>query len=166
MIALTIPVIGFCFIRTYKAMSFLTIPSVIVSVMGIITIFVYSFKRISNMSQETNTPAESINVFDFAVVIGRIGIIMHVFAGNPSIVNIYSESKYQNHYPHLVKLAVCFCLGLYTFYASISYIAYRETTQPIFIMSMVPLDPFILFLFICFSANSMTSYPVQILCAF
>jgi len=33
-------------------------------------------------------------------------------------------------------------------------------------MSMLPMDPFIIFVFICFSLNTFTSYPVQMLAVF
>eukprot|EP00347_Sterkiella_histriomuscorum_P007475 403348775 len=163
MILLTIPVIFLSFLGSYKALSYLSIPSIIIAVMGMITIFFYSFEKIK-MSEK---PAlEGVNWFYLPAVFGRMGIAMHIFSGNPSILNIRGEASHKKRYPSILKFAVLFLLVLFTFYGATSYIAYKEDTKPIFIMSMLPLDPFILFIFACFSFNSMTSYPVQILSAF
>ncbi|CDW82702.1 UNKNOWN [Stylonychia lemnae] len=163
LILIMIPVIFLSFLSSYKALSYLSIPSVIIAVMGIITIFSYSIDKIKTNEQE---PFEDIQWFNLSAVLGRVGIAMHIFSGNPSILNIQSEARNKKRYPTLLKLGVLFLLILYSLYGTVSYIAYREKTQPIFIMSMVPMDKFIYFVFLCFAFNSMTSYPVQILTAF
>lgn len=71
---------------------------------------------------------EELSWFNGTAVIGRIGIAMHIFAGNPSVINIYSEARDQKKYPTLLKIAVFFCLTLFTIYAALAYIAYRGAT--------------------------------------
>lgn len=125
MVLITIPVVFFSFLRTYRAMSFLTVPSIIIAVMGMITIFVYSFDKIGHFKHNA---FEGIEYFNFYAVVGRIGVAMHIFAGNPSVINIYGEARNQHNYPRILKIAVYFCLILFVCYASVSYIAYRENT--------------------------------------
>lgn len=157
MVFLTIPVILFSFLGSYKALAYLSIPSIIIAIVGILTTFVYSYDRIKTSS----TPVlEEVNWIDFSAVLGRMGVAMHVFNGTPSILNIRSEAQHKSHYPLLLKTSILFLLGLFTIYGATSYLAYKNDTQPIFIMTLVPLDPLILFMFVCFSFNSVTSYPV------
>eukprot|EP00347_Sterkiella_histriomuscorum_P019860 403340031 len=163
MILITIPVIFFSFLGTYKALSYLSLPSLIITIMGMITIFVYSFDKISLSERGV---FQDVQWFNYQAVLGRVGMIMHIFAGNPSIINIQSEARNVKRYPKILTIAVFILLLLFNVYGFVAYTAYREKTQPIFIMSMTPFDGFILFVFLCFSFNSMTSYPVQILTAF
>ncbi|CDW85168.1 UNKNOWN [Stylonychia lemnae] len=163
MLLITIPVIFFSFMGSYKALSYLSIPSLIITISGMIVILIYSFNRIN---ENYETSKEDLNYFNIYAVLGRIGMVMHIFAGNPSVINIQSEARNQYHYPKILRKAVLCLLVLFNVYGLLAYVAYRQGTQPIFIMSLVPLDKVILLVFMGFCFNSMTSYPVQILTAF
>lgn len=91
MILITIPVIFLSFLGSYKALSYLSIPSVIIAVMGMITIFFYSFEKIKTNEKEL---LEDLNWFNFSAMLGRMGIAMHIFSGNSSILNIKSEARH------------------------------------------------------------------------
>ena len=62
--------------------------------------------------------------------------------------------------------AITFDLTLFVCFAVICYSVYREETQPIFTMSLVPINSMVIFIFVCVCINALTSYPVQILAAF
>ena len=82
MIALTIPVMIMSLMGSYKAMACLSIPSVVVAVLGMITILYYSIDKIS-----TTEYKEDPKLWDTTAVFGRIGLMLHIFA-SPTIVSI------------------------------------------------------------------------------
>ncbi len=85
--------------------------------------------------------------------------MLHIFA-SPTIVSIQSEARNKHKYPRILVTAVCFNLMLFMAFAVLGYIAFRDDTKPIFIMCLTPMDPFIVIVFICFSLNTFTSYPI------
>ena len=51
-------------------------------------------------------------------------------------------------------------------FATFGYIVYRGETEPIFTMSLVPINGLITFVLFCVCMNAFVSYPIQILAAF
>lgn len=88
MVLLTIPVILLSFLGSFKAMSWLSIPSIIIAIMGMITILSYSIERISDT---TRVYTEEVKLFDMSAMLGRIGVIMHIF-GSPAVINVQNEA--------------------------------------------------------------------------
>ena len=57
--------------------------------------------------------------------------------------------------------AIFFDLILFLSFAIICYSTYRdEIIQPIFTMSLVPIDSMVIFIYVCVCINALTSYPV------
>lgn len=106
-------------------------------------------------------------MFDFWKMMGRIGLAMYLFDGTAVILNVSAESgRLKKRYPTILAKAVIFDLTLFVTFASICYYVYREEAQPIFTMSLVPINSVVIFIFVCVCINALTSYPMQILTAF
>lgn len=98
---------------------------------------------------------------------GEIGLAMYLFDGNAIVVSVRAESGNKKYkYSSLLRRAIIFDLCLFIVFASICYYVYREQAQPIFTMSLVPVNGLVYFILACVSINALTSYPVQILAAF
>jgi amino acid permease len=70
-------------------------------------------------------------------------------------------------YPQILMKAIFFDLTLFISFAIICYWTYRDDViQPIFTMSLVPIDSMVIFIYVCVCINALTSYPIQILAAF
>ena len=92
---------------------------------------------------------------------------MYIFDGNAIVINIQAESGDKKlKYPDILKSAVLFTLVLFIFFASTCYYVYRDHTQPIFTMSLVPVNGLVICILTCVCINALTSYPIQILAAF
>lgn len=92
---------------------------------------------------------------------------MYLFDGNAVVINVRAESgnKYQM-YPKILKRAIIFDITLFILFSSMCYSVFREQTQPIFTMSLRPINGIVVFIFICVCINALTSFPMQILSAF
>ncbi|CDW86143.1 UNKNOWN [Stylonychia lemnae] len=164
MLLITIPVIIFSFLGSYRELAYLSIPALFITISGLITLYIYSLQKIaSTYNDETS---DEINWFNLYAMLGRIGTVMYIFTGNPSIINIQSEAKNYQKYPKILRNVVLCLLVLFNIYGLLAYLGYRNGTQPIFMMSIQPLDKIILLVILGFCFNSMTSYPLQILTAF
>jgi amino acid permease len=163
MLILVIPVIVMSSIGSYKFLSYLSIPSVLIAITGMLCIFYYSFMQMAPGS----TSSEELLIFDFWKMMGRIGLAMYLFDGTAIVINVRSEAgSKSNRYPSILMKAVAFDLILFVCFAIICYSVYREQTKPIFTMSLVPINSMVIFIFTCVCINALTSYPVQILAAF
>ena len=92
---------------------------------------------------------------------------MYIFDGNAIVVNIRAEAnEKKSYYPKILIKAIIFSLVLFICFATVCYSVYRENTQPIFTMSLVPINSMVVFILICICINALTSYPIQILAAF
>ena len=92
---------------------------------------------------------------------------MYIFDGNAVVINIRGEAGNKKaKYPSILKAAIVFTLVLFICFSTMTYCVFREMSQPIFTMSLVPINGLIIFIFICVCINALTSYPVQILAAF
>lgn len=163
MLLLIIPVIIMSSIGSYKFLSYLSIPSVMIAITGMLCIFYYAFSQMAS----GQTSSEELNYFDFWKILGRIGLAMYLFDGTAIIINVSAEAgQNKAKYPSILMKAIVFDLVLFICFACITYSVYREHTQPIFTMSLVPINGMVIFIFVCICINALTSYPVQILAAF
>ena len=159
MLLLVIPVILMSSIGSYKFLSYLSIPSVMIAITGMLCIFYYLFSQI-NKDRASNL--EELKIFDFWKMMGRIGLAMYLFDGTAIVINVQSEAgELRNKYPKILMKAVLFDLILFLCFATICYSVYGETgIKPIFTMSLVPIDSMVIFIFICVCINALTSYPI------
>lgn len=164
MLILIIPVILMSSIgNSYKFMSYLSIPSVLIAVTAMILIFYHSFLQMS----QSATSSEPIKIFDFWKMMGRVGLAMYLFDGAAIIVNVSAEAgEHKAKYPSILMKAIAFDLTLFICFATICYSVYREETLPIFTMNLVPINSMVVFIFTCVCIKALTSYPIQILAAF
>lgn len=163
MLMLTIPVIIMSAANTYKFLSYLSIPSIMIAILGMFCIFFYSFSELAL----GRTSHSDLKYFDFWSIIGRIGLAMYIFDGNAIVVNIRAEAREKKaYYPTILKNAVIFTLGLFIVFSTICYYVYREQSTPIFTMALVPVNTLVGFILTCVCINALTSYPVQMLAAF
>lgn len=165
MLILIVPVIMMSQVGSYRFLGSLSIPSVFIAITGMLCIFYYSFSQMAVGSLTSHN--YELKYFDMGAILGRIGLAMYIFDGNAIVVNIYAESNEKKvYYPRILVKAIVFSLVLFTCFATICYLVYREDTQPIFTMSLVPMNTMVVFIMGCICINALTSYPIQILAAF
>lgn len=112
-------------IGSYKFLSYLSIPSVMIAITGMLCIFYYSFLQM----EEGYTSSEPIKMFDFWKMLGRIGLAMYLFDGTAIIINVSSEAGPKKiKYRSILKKAIAFDLVLFICFAVICYSVYREET--------------------------------------
>lgn len=163
MLILIIPVILMSSIGSYKFMSYLSIPSVLIAITAMILIFYHSFLQMA----QGKTSSEPVKLFDFWKMMGRVGLAMYLFDGTAIIINVSAEAGANKaKYPSILMKAIAFDLTLFICFATICYTVYREETLPIFTMNLVPINSMVIFIFTCVCINALTSYPIQILAAF
>ena len=158
---LTIPAMPICWINSYTFASYFSIAGISVALIGMISIFGYCVNLFANHEAVYS----DLNYFDFAGMMGHIGVAMFVFEGNAVIMNVRAETKNINQYPRILYMAIVFTVVLFMSFASLCYVTYRDQTLPIFVMSL-PISPFTIFIRLCTCFNALCSYPVQILAAF
>lgn len=161
-VMLIIPVIVLSSAGSYKILSYLSIPSIFIAVTGMMSIFYYS----SLMLAEGVTSKEPLKYFELSNTLGRIGLAMYLFDGIIVIVNVSAEAGANKaRYPSILMKAALFDLILFLLFGSICYYVYREHSQPIFSMSLLPINAIVFFIFVCVCVNALTSYPVHIIAA-
>jgi hypothetical protein len=159
MLLLVIPVILMSSIDSYKFLGSLSIPSVMIAITGMLCIFYYSFSQIALGGLQSHH--SELKLFDFYNIMGRIGLAMYIFDGNAIVVNIRAEAnEKKRYYPRILVKAIIFSLVLFVCFSTICYSVYRETTQPIFTMSLTPINMMVAFIILCICVNALTSYPI------
>lgn len=162
-VILVVPVFLMSMANSYSFLSYLSIPSIMIAILGMLCTFFYSFSELLG-GKTSNQP---LVYFDLERVLGRFGLAMYIFDGNAIVVNIRAEAgEKKKRYSQILKNSIVFTIILFVIYSSICYYVYREQTQPIFTMSLVPVNSLIIFILTCVCINALTSYPVQILAAF
>jgi amino acid permease len=162
-LALTVPVIIMSLANSYKFLSYLSIPSIVIAILGMICIFFYAFSELAL----GRTSHSELKYFDIYSIIGRIGLAMYIFDGNAIVLSIRAEAREKKaQYPSILKRAIVFTLVLFIVFSTICYYVYREQSQPIFTTGLTPLNSLIIFILTCICINALTSYPVQMLAAF
>ena len=89
MVMLIVPVIIISSFDSYKYYSYLSIPSIILAISGMMMIFVYASQAFS-AGTTSKSPIEWFNAHGF---FGRIGLAMYIFDGNAVVINIRGEAR-------------------------------------------------------------------------
>ena len=108
----------------------------------------------------------SLKVFDIKEFFGNIGVAMFVFEGNACVINVRAETINTDKYPKILTMAVTTVITLFMIFATIAYVTYKGDCDPIFVLSLKPVNGFVTFIYFCVCINAFISYPVQILAAF
>ena len=108
---------------SYRFLSYLSIPSIIIAIFGMMCIF---FKAFTDLAEGPTSKADLV-YFDLGKIVGRIGIAMFIFDGNAIVINIRGEAKEkQPAYPLILKRAIIFTISLFVVFSTICYYVYRE----------------------------------------
>jgi hypothetical protein len=86
MLILVIPVILMSSIGSYKFLSYLSIPSVMIAITGMLCIFYYIFEQIASGAR--SKPESELKIIDFWKMLGRIGLAMYIFDGTAIVINV------------------------------------------------------------------------------
>lgn len=97
---------------------------------------------------------------------GYIGITIFVFEGNGVVINLRAESQDKQKYKFMLFLAILTVITCYMIIGSTTYITFRSSVEEYITWNLVPINAFTLIINLLFCYNALTSYPVQILCAF
>ena len=83
------------------------------------------------------------------------------------MINLKAVARKKSSYPNILRLAVLVIIIWYMILASVSYVTYKdETGKKDYITQNLPITGFTIAIQILFCLNALSSYPVQILCAF
>jgi amino acid permease len=125
MLVLILPVILMSSIGSYKFLTYLSIPSVMIAITGMLCIFYYSLSQMTKGA----TSNEELLLLDFWKMMGRVGLAMYLFDGTAVILNVCSESGHmKKKYTKILLRAIFFDLSLFVLFATICYYVYREET--------------------------------------
>lgn len=91
---------------------------------------------------------------------------MFIFEGNAAVLNVRAECKNIQQYPRILTSSITVVITLFMIFATFSYYIYKETCNPIFVLTLQPITPIVTAIYILVCINAYCSYPVQILCAF
>jgi len=122
-VVLVVPVFLMSMANSYSFLSYLSIPSIIIAILGMLCTFFYSFSELLG-GKTSNQP---LVYFDLERVLGRFGLAMYIFDGNAIVVNIRAEAgEKKKHYSQILKNSIVFTIILFVIYSSICYYVYRE----------------------------------------
>jgi hypothetical protein len=85
---LVIPVFLMSMSNSYNFLSYLSIPSIMIAILGMLLTFFYSFSELI----AGKTSHQDLVLFDLQRVIGRFGLAMYIFDGNAIVINIRAEA--------------------------------------------------------------------------
>ena len=86
--------------------------------------------------------------------------------GNAVVINVRAEAKNQEKYGFILTSAISSIITLFMVFATFAYDVYRDETNPIFTLNLVPINGLVTFVLFCVCTNALLSYPLQILAAF
>jgi cytochrome bd-type quinol oxidase subunit 2 len=86
MLIVVIPVILVSSIGTTKFLSFISIPSIMISITGMLCIIYYIFDQITSGARSKQE--SELKIIDFWKMLGRIGLAMCTFDGSAIVINI------------------------------------------------------------------------------
>lgn len=160
MLIITIPL---SLVKTYTYLSY-------VSMVGIACALVGGFMLIGYCSDTIATGhqvAGEMKLFDIKAFFGYIGIAMFAFEGNGVVINLKAEARDKQRYPLLLQLAILSIIIWFMVIGTLSYATFKsEAGLYDYVTSNLPLSAFTIAINILFCINTLTSYPLQILCAF
>jgi amino acid permease len=90
---------------------------------------------------------------------------MFSFEGNGVVINLKAEARDKKRYPSLLKAAMITIIIWYMILASMSYLTFKGTAKD-YVTSNLDISGFTILIDVLFCINAITSYPLQILCAF
>ena len=90
---------------------------------------------------------------------------MFVFEGNGVVINLNAVARNQARYPNILRLAVLAVISWFVLLAMVCYFTYREDSGE-YITFNLQITGFTIFINALFNVNAISSYPIQILCAF
>ncbi|TNV72261.1 hypothetical protein FGO68_gene13750 [Halteria grandinella] len=110
---------------------------------------------------------QELKFFDPLQFFGYIGIAMFSFEGNGIVINLQAEAQNKKRYPSHLRFAVLTIIIWYMILSTVCYATYRGTAGSVdYITQLLPIGPLTIAINLLFCVNAITSYPVQILCAF
>lgn len=109
-----------------------------------------------------------MKVFDISQFFGYMGIAMFAFEGNGIVINLKAEAKDKVKYPSILRLSILTIIVWYMILATVCYATYRGSLGSVDYVTekLLPITGFTILINVLFCLNALTSYPVQILCAF
>ena len=109
-----------------------------------------------------------MKVFDISQFFGYMGIAMFAFEGNGIVINLKAEAKDKIKYPSILRLSILTIIVWYMILATVCYATYRGSLGSVDYVTekLLPITGFTILINVLFCLNALTSYPVQILCAF
>lgn len=108
-----------------------------------------------------------MRVFDLSQFFGYVGIAMFAFEGNGVVINLKAEARNKSRYPALLRAAIVTIIVWYMAQALVAYATYKAEAGLVdYITQNLPITKFTIAINILFCLNALTSYPLQILCAF
>ena len=161
-VLLVIPALPISLIDSYTLLSYFSMFGVLMATIGILIMF----GLLEKYTQKGLTVEEDLKVFAFAQVEGNIGVAMFVFEGNAVVINLKAEAKNKDAYSLILASSVMAVLAVFAVFACFAYYVFRSETNPIFTLSLYPINGLVTFVIVCVCVNAFISYPVQILVAF
>ena len=162
MALLTIPALPVSWIETYTILSYSSMFGICMAMIGMIIMFGILGDKLANGEEVQG----EIKVFSPLQFFGNIGVAMFVFEGNAVVINVRSEAKNPKTYGKILTSAIITVILLFMVFSTFGYIVYRDETNPIFTLNLVPINGLITFVLFCVCINAFVSYPIQILAAF
>jgi hypothetical protein len=108
-----------------------------------------------------------MKIFEVKEFFGYIGIAMFAFEGNGVVINLRAEARDKVRYPTILNLAIFVIIVWYMILATLAYATFKgDAGSYDYVTSNLPLNAFTIPINILFCINALTSYPLQILCAF
>ena len=86
MLIAVIPVILMSSIGTTKFLSYVSIPSIMIAITGMLCIIYYIIEQIASGAR--SKPESELKIFDFWKMLGRIGLAMYTFDGAAIVINV------------------------------------------------------------------------------
>jgi amino acid permease len=160
MLIITIPL---SLLKSYTYLSYVSMVGIACALVGGFMMIGYCSDTIASGHQV----AGDMEVFNIKAFFGYIGIAMFAFEGNGVVINLKAEARDKNRYPVILQLAILSIIVWYMTIGTLSYATFKaETGLHDYVTSNLPLSAFTIPINIFFCINTLTSYPIQILCAF
>jgi solute carrier family 36 (proton-coupled amino acid transporter) len=158
-----IPTIPLSLLKTYTYLSYVSMSGIACALVGGLLLIGYCGNELAT----GKAPAGEIKIFEYAEFFGYVGIAMFSFEGNGIVINLKAAARNKSSYPNILRLAIVVIIIWYMILASISYVTYKdETGKKDYITQNLPITAFTIAIQILFCINALSSYPIQILCAF
>lgn len=150
-------------LKSYTYLSYVSMVGIACALVGGFMMIGYCTDTIASGHQV----AGEVKVFDIKAFFGYIGIAMFAFEGNGVVINLKAEARDKNRYPIILQLAILSIIVWYMTIGTLSYVTFKAETGLVeYVTSNLPLTAFTIAINILFCINTLTSYPIQILCAF